>query len=327
MAFVKLVKNNTYYKRYQVKMRRRRQGKTDYQARYRLIQQAKNKYSANKYRFCVRRTNRRIICQYIYATVKGDRILTQADSTELKRYGVPCGLTNYAAAYCTGLLSARRLLTQLKMADMYKGVPEATGELYSVYKAGQVQDRRPFKAFLDTGLVRCTTGNRVFGALKGAVDGGVYIPHNNKRFPGFNLKKDREPGEKAKGAKFQAAVHKDHIFGNHVDEYIEMLEGEEGQEKFNRHFKNWNKFFADSGVETTADVYKKAHAAIRADPSFKKKEARKNAVHKTDKFKTIYADSKGRKWRRDRKTSKNDKRKAAMIKIKKALGAKAKKGK
>lgn len=34
-----------------------------------------------------------------------------------------------------------------------------------------------FRAFLDVGLARTTTGARVFGALKGAVDGGLDIPH------------------------------------------------------------------------------------------------------------------------------------------------------
>ena len=37
MGFVKVVKNNAYYKRYQVKYRRRREGKTDYQARRRMV--------------------------------------------------------------------------------------------------------------------------------------------------------------------------------------------------------------------------------------------------------------------------------------------------
>lgn len=39
--------------------------------------------------------------------------MCQASSTELPRYGVKVGLKNYAAAYCTGLLVARRLLRQL----------------------------------------------------------------------------------------------------------------------------------------------------------------------------------------------------------------------
>ena len=34
-----------------------------------------------------------------------------AYSHELKQYGVKVGLTNYAAAYCTGLLLGRRVST------------------------------------------------------------------------------------------------------------------------------------------------------------------------------------------------------------------------
>jgi len=40
---------------------------------------------------------------------------------------------------------------------------QATGEDYSVEPA---DSRRPFRALLDVGLVKTTTGNRVFGALK-----------------------------------------------------------------------------------------------------------------------------------------------------------------
>ena len=40
MTFVKTVKNKAYFKRYQVKFRRRREGKTDFRARKRLCAQA-----------------------------------------------------------------------------------------------------------------------------------------------------------------------------------------------------------------------------------------------------------------------------------------------
>jgi len=96
-------------------------------------------------------------------------------------------LTNYAASYCTGLLVARRLLNNLKLNDKFKGVENADGEFFDIM-AKEVE-QRPFKAYLDVGLVRTTTGNRVFGAMKGAVDGGIYVPHNNKRFPGHHLEK------------------------------------------------------------------------------------------------------------------------------------------
>ncbi len=42
-------------------------------------------------------------------------IICAAYAHELPRYGIKVGLTNYAAAYCTGLLIARRLLKKLKV--------------------------------------------------------------------------------------------------------------------------------------------------------------------------------------------------------------------
>jgi len=99
------------------------------------------------------------------------------------------GLTNYPASYATGLLVARRLLSELGMSDIYKGVENIDGEYFDVYEKNLNKDRRPFRAYLDVGLTRTTTGNRVFGALKGAVDGGIFVPHNNKRFPGYHIEK------------------------------------------------------------------------------------------------------------------------------------------
>lgn len=43
MPFVKKIKSDAYFSRFQVKYRRRREGKTDYYARKRLVTQAKNK--------------------------------------------------------------------------------------------------------------------------------------------------------------------------------------------------------------------------------------------------------------------------------------------
>lgn len=94
----------------------------------------------------------------------GDRVLCSAYSHELPRYGVKAGLTNYSAAYCTGLLLARRLLKQLKLDELYEGQKEVNGEEYQVESvSGQ---RGAFKCFLDVGLRRTSTGANVFGALK-----------------------------------------------------------------------------------------------------------------------------------------------------------------
>lgn len=50
-----------------------------------------------------------IILQIAYAKIEGDMIVCAAYSHELPKYGITVGLTNYAAAYCTGLLVARRV--------------------------------------------------------------------------------------------------------------------------------------------------------------------------------------------------------------------------
>ena len=159
-------------------------GKTDYYARQRLTLQDKNKYNSPKYRFTVRFTNRDVICQVQYATIAGDVTICSAYSHELPKYGMKAGLTNYAATYATGLLCARRLLTKYDLAETYEGNTENLGEDYNVEAEG---DRRPFKCYLDTGLVRTSTGSRVFAALKGAVDGGLDIPHSDKRYAGYDL--------------------------------------------------------------------------------------------------------------------------------------------
>ncbi|KAF9599444.1 hypothetical protein IFM89_037335 [Coptis chinensis] len=59
-------------------------------------------------------------------------ILTSTYVHELSQYGLDVGLTNYSAAYCTGLLLARRVLKTLEMDEEYEGNVEATGEDFSI---------------------------------------------------------------------------------------------------------------------------------------------------------------------------------------------------
>lgn len=250
MGFIKVVKNKAYFKRYQVKYRRRREGKTDYYARKRLVTQDKNKYMSPKYRLVARFTNKDIVAQIAYATLEGDRIVESAYAHELPKYGVKVGLTNYAAAYCTGLLLARRVLKKLGLADTYVGCTEIDGEEFHVEDEG---DRRAFKAFLDVGLTRTSTGNRVFGVLKGAVDGGVFVPHSGSRFPGYD--------EETKT--LDAEVHRKYIFGGHVAEYMEYLQ-EEDQERYQSQFSQFIK--AGLGPDDLEGMYEKAHEQIRANP-------------------------------------------------------------
>jgi large subunit ribosomal protein L5e len=250
MAYVKVVKSSAYYSRYQVKYKRRRQGKTDYRARLRLTTQDKNKYNTHKYRFVVRFSNRDVTCQVVYAAIAGDVVVAAAYAHELPKYGLKVGLNNYSAAYATGLLLARRVLTKFGLADTYKGQEEPDGEDYLVEAADE--GPRPFYCLLDAGLKRTSTGSKTFGALKGALDGGLNIPHNEKRFVGWT----KEEG-------LEAEVLKKYIYGGHVAEYMEEME-EEDPEKYNRHFAK----YIDEGLDADGleDLYTKVHEAIRANP-------------------------------------------------------------
>ena len=237
-----------------MKYKRRRSGKTDYYARKRLTTQARNKYNAPKYRLVVRFTNRDIILQIITSEINGDKVFVAAYAKELKRYGIEHGLTNWAAAYCTGLLLARRALSKLKLDETFTGVEEPDGE-FSITEAAEEdgETRRPFKCFLDVGLARTSTGARVFGAMKGASDGGLYIPHSEKRFPGY----DNESKE------LDAETLRKYIFGGHVAEYMETL-ADDDEERYKGQFQG----YIDDEVEADGleELYQEAHKQIREDP-------------------------------------------------------------
>lgn len=133
--------------RYFVPFRRRREARTNYYNRMRLI------VSENP-RMVVRKTNRYIIAQLVTARPEGDVTLVSANSRELPAFGYRGSGSNIPAAYLTGLLFAAK-----------------------ARKAGYRE------AILDIGLHRATKGAAVFGALKGAVDGGLEIPHSEEILP------------------------------------------------------------------------------------------------------------------------------------------------
>ncbi|XP_049976018.1 60S ribosomal protein L5-like [Alexandromys fortis] len=278
IGFVKVVKNKAYFKRYQVRFRRRREGKTDYYARKRLVIQDKNKYNTPKYRMIVRVTNRDIICQIAYARIEGDMIVCAAYAHELPKYRVKVGLTNYAAAYCTGLLLACRLLNRFGMDKIYEGQVEVTGDEYNVESI----DGQPgaFTCYLDAGLARTTTGNKVFRALKGAVDGGLSIPHSTKRVPGY----DSESKE------FNAEVHRKHIMGQNVADCMRYLM-EEDEDAYKKQFSQYIKNNVTPDME---EMYKNAHAAIRENPVYEKKPKREVKKKRWNRPKMSLAQKKDR---------------------------------
>jgi len=262
MPFVKVVKNKAYFKRFQVKFRRRREGKTDYRQRHKLITQDKNKYQSPKYRLVVRFSNKYVLVQIVYAEIDGDKVLCAASSRELQRYGLKTGLKNYSAAYCTGLLCARRLLKTLGLDDVYLGVEDTEAKVIKTkaengrtYFVEQLDDtKKPFRVLLDVGIKNTTTGSRVFAAMKGASDGGLDIPHSHKRFPGYS--RDTKV--------YDAEVHKNRIFGDHVADYMREME-EDDEENYKKHFASYVE--EDISAEDLEELYEKVHLAIRDDPT------------------------------------------------------------
>lgn len=263
MGFVKIVKNKAYFRRFQVKFRRRREAKTDYYARKRLVMQDKNKYATPKYRFVVRFTNKDIICQLISTDLDHDVVLAVAYAHELKRYGLKVGFTNYAAAYATGLLLARRINHKYGLNELYEGNTEINGEDYNVVEEVMDDDsKRPFKALLDVGLRRTTTGARLFGCLKGATDGGIDVPHKDRRFPG-----SKEGEDEGKKYEPNPEKHREYIFGIHVANYMTHLKKED-PEQYARQFRKYVEAKVEANqVEAS---YKALHKAIRDDPEKKR---------------------------------------------------------
>ena len=132
---------------YRVKFRRRREGKTNYYRRRRLLQ-------SRTPRLVVRKTNTATIVQIINASVIGDSTVASAISTELTNHGWVAGTGNIPSAYLTGLLAGLR-----------------------------AKNRGVKNAILDVGLNPPVKGSRVYAALKGAVDAGLEVPFNPEVIP------------------------------------------------------------------------------------------------------------------------------------------------
>lgn len=130
-----------------IQFRRKRQGKTDYKKRLRLL-------SSGKPRFVIRKTNKNVIAQIVEFKPEGDRVIASAHTNELKKHGWKCAKRNLPAAYLTGLLCGLKA----KKANVKKAV-------------------------LDIGMVPAIKGSLVYAALKGAVDSGLEVPHSKEVIP------------------------------------------------------------------------------------------------------------------------------------------------
>ena len=167
--------------RYKVKYRRRREGKTNYYKRYRMV-------LSKRLRLVARKTLRYIIAQIIKFNPKGDIVLTSAHSIELKKeYGWKAATDNTPAAYLTGLLVGLRAKA--------KGIEEV---------------------ILDIGLHRAVKGARVFAVLKGALDAGLKIPHSPEILPS----EDRIRGEHIASWAKMLSKSNPEFYQRHFSQYL-----------------------------------------------------------------------------------------------------------
>jgi Ribosomal protein L18 len=130
-----------------VAFKRRKEGKTNYGARLKLIE-------LDKLRLVVRITNNHVIAQIVKVAPEGDETVISAHSNEIKKMGWLGSTKNTSAAYLTGFLCGKKALKD--------GIDEA---------------------ILDIGLRSPTKGTNIFAVLKGAVDAGLNIPHGSAILP------------------------------------------------------------------------------------------------------------------------------------------------
>ncbi|MEM1644282.1 MAG: 50S ribosomal protein L18 [Ignisphaera sp.] len=134
--------------RYKVPKKRRREGKTNYYKRYEMLK-------SNKIRAVIRKTNKYVMVQFVYATAIGDFTIAAAHSRELvKLFGWKGGTKSTPAAYLTGLLAGLRA----KKLGISYAIP-------------------------DIGLHRPTKGAKIFAVIKGIRDAGIEIPCSEEMFP------------------------------------------------------------------------------------------------------------------------------------------------
>lgn len=131
-----------------IAFRRKRQGRTDYRRRLKML-------SGQSVRLVVRRSLQHTYAQLVRYRDAGDHVLASASTAELgKRYGWKLNGGNCMSGYLVGVLIAQKA------------------------KACKVAE-----AVLDIGQIASTKGSRVYAVLKGALAGGLLVPHSADILP------------------------------------------------------------------------------------------------------------------------------------------------
>jgi len=131
-----------------IPFRRKRKQKTDYRKRFAYLKSEKN-------RLVIRLSNKYLILQIVNYTPQGDIIINSCVSKELVKLGWTHSCNNLPAAYLTGLLLAHKMSSEKNKL-----------------------------CIADLGLRNPKLGNsKLYAALKGAVEGGLEVPVDEKVFP------------------------------------------------------------------------------------------------------------------------------------------------
>lgn len=159
-----------------VPLRRKREGRTNYRKRLNLLK-------SRKPRLVVHASTGTITVQIIEYHPDGDKVLTGASSRELLKHGWKAKCGNIPAAYLVGFLLAK--------------------------KSKESRD-----VVLDSGLI--SPNSKIYAAVKGALDGGLNVPHSEGVFP-----KD------------------DRLTGAHIAQYAVLLK--DNPEKYQKQFSQYVK--------------------------------------------------------------------------------------
>ncbi len=134
-------------KRYVVAFRRKREGRTDYHKRLKML-------SGNATRLVIRRSLHNMRLQLVDYHPQGDKVLLTVTTSELRKLGYKGGTGNLPAAYLAGAL----LAVKAKEKGVTRAVP-------------------------DIGVTTPVAGALVFAVVAGAREAGLDVPADEKALP------------------------------------------------------------------------------------------------------------------------------------------------
>ena len=134
-----------------VNKRRRREAKTDYAKRIKLLK-------SNSPRIVFRKTNRYLIAQYIVSKEAKDSVKVGANTKELLKFGWPKefsgSLKSISASYLLGLLATKK-----------------------------IKEKKLDKAVIDFGMIKMIHKTKTYAFIKGLNDAGLEINCKEEFYP------------------------------------------------------------------------------------------------------------------------------------------------